>query len=214
MTELLDFINARLAEDEQTARKAFTRMPGKEHTAHWTADFSVGMQVRNGEGNLVVGHSWPNEIAHIERFNPRRALDDVEAKRELLRLHTPHENRDGDIECPTCVYTGTDEDAGGNRFRYREHDEWPCQTVRAVALAYQRHEDYRAEWRWWNENAMTANDPEPPPGSIVDDATGVQWLRSTGGEYWLRLDDLDGDPESWTKVAGNYGPVKLKRRQA
>lgn len=63
------------------------------------------------------------------------------------------------------------------------------------------------------EQALTADDPQPPLGSIVEDATGVEWLHVPGvhgGTYWLRRDGLDGDPESWTKVAGNYGPVKLK----
>jgi hypothetical protein len=58
---------------------------------------------------------------------------------------------------------------------------------------------------------LTASDPEPPIGSIVEDDTGVEWFNA--GSYWLRLDNLDSDPESWTKVAGNYGPVTLKGRQ-
>jgi hypothetical protein len=69
------------------------------------------------------------------------------------------------------------------------------------------------EDRGMTEQLMTANDPEPPLGSIVEDATGVEWLRTRAvhdGVYWLRRDNLDGDPESWAKVAGNYGPVKLK----
>lgn len=32
------------------------------------------------------------------------------------------------------------------------------------------------------------------------------WFDTT---YWLPADDPGGDPESWAKVAGNYGPVTL-----
>lgn len=64
------------------------------------------------------------------------------------------------------------------------------------------------------DRQLTANDVPPPIGSIVEDATGVQWLHVPaaygGGTYWLRRDNLDGDPESWVKIAGNYGPVELK----
>lgn len=62
---------------------------------------------------------------------------------------------------------------------------------------------------------MTSNDPEPPVGTIV---------AAAGGD-WTRMDDVEGDarnwvadgdrgsqdPESWTKVAGNYGPAIVKR---
>jgi hypothetical protein len=63
---------------------------------------------------------------------------------------------------------------------------------------------------------LTANDPEPPAGTRVQDATGAIWQRHaphwTGGacNWFMDLADGDtGDPESWTKVAGNYGPVTI-----
>jgi hypothetical protein len=34
--------------------------------------------------------------------------------------------------CSVCVYTGDDEDPAGNRFRYREHADWPCPTIQAL----------------------------------------------------------------------------------
>jgi hypothetical protein len=56
---------------------------------------------------------------------------------------------------------------------------------------------------------LTSSDPEPVPGTVVLDATGCRWFRAEGmwPGSWLRSGD--GDPETWTKVAGNYGPVQI-----
>lgn len=59
---------------------------------------------------------------------------------------------------------------------------------------------------------LTSSGPEPPPGTTVRDDCGTEWERygPDEGDYWLRTDD-DGtsDPESWTKIAGNYGPATV-----
>lgn len=54
---------------------------------------------------------------------------------------------------------------------------------------------------------LWASDPEPPVGSHVI-AVGTIWVRQPEG-YWI-AEDSD-EPESWTKVAGNYGPAVLVR---
>lgn len=96
------------------------------------------------------------QIAEVEadaatRLHHRRLdmLAQCEAHTALLDLHRPvRENDvDGDLVCPVCVYVGTDQDAGGSRFRYREHSDWPCATVLAVALAYQHNPGYQEAWR-------------------------------------------------------------------
>jgi hypothetical protein len=58
--------------------------------------------------------------------------------------------------------------------------------------------------------ALTSSDPQPPPGTVVRDDLGRTWELSDedeGGMWWRT--DADDDPESWTKVAGNYGPVTV-----
>jgi hypothetical protein len=58
-------------------------------------------------------------------------------------------------------------------------------------------------------SALSSSDPEPPVGTLVTDACGARW--GNVGDYWVPL-DADGDdwdPESWTKIAGNYGPVAV-----
>ena len=58
-----------------------------------------------------------------------------------------------------------------------------------------------------SEARLTSSDPEPPIGSRVLDDIGMRWMRHENG-YWLPA--TGGDPESWVKVADNYGPVRLE----
>ncbi len=57
---------------------------------------------------------------------------------------------------------------------------------------------------------LRSTDPQPPPGTVVRDHHGGTWRLwgEDGDNLWWRT-DADDDPESWTKVAGNYGPVTV-----
>lgn len=65
---------------------------------------------------------------------------------------------------------------------------------------------------------LTSSDPEPPVGTIVWDSDGWVWMRhDTDRRCWFEIDTDDGriangDPESWTRVAGNHGPVQVLSR--
>lgn len=60
---------------------------------------------------------------------------------------------------------------------------------------------------------LRAADPEPPAGSVVVDDCGLTWVNDGyRPTCWVRPDlTAEGvhDPESWAKVAGNYGPVTV-----
>lgn len=64
---------------------------------------------------------------------------------------------------------------------------------------------------------LTSADPEPGEGTIVECEDGQRWWRDAthmgAACNWFTMDKLTDpnrhDPESWTKVAGNYGPVKI-----
>lgn len=62
---------------------------------------------------------------------------------------------------------------------------------------------------------LTSSDPEPPPGTTVETEGGTRWTRypDMWPGSWL-MDEFapEGDPETWRKVAGNYGPVRIVRR--
>lgn len=60
------------------------------------------------------------------------------------------------------------------------------------------------------KGALDSSDPEPPIGSTVRDDLDRLWTRDEHSPACWTMDDYpDSDPESWTKVAGNYGPVSL-----
>lgn len=66
------------------------------------------------------------------------------------------------------------------------------------------------------EVALTSSDPEPPVGTVVRDVDGRCWVRGSVEDRrcWQPLDEDgeldDDDSESWTRVAGNYGPVTVQ----
>lgn len=57
---------------------------------------------------------------------------------------------------------------------------------------------------------LTASDPEPPPGTLVRDDCGTVWVNDGHRPCcWVQPEAEVHDPESWMKVAGNYGPVTV-----
>jgi hypothetical protein len=72
----------------------------------------------------------------------KRVLAECESKRRIVRVHGP---RDG--ECDVCNRGWWDEDDDGTE-RYASMPEaYPCLTLRALALPYADHPDYRDEWK-------------------------------------------------------------------
>jgi hypothetical protein len=137
LVEFLRFLNARLDEDEQTA-KAATAGP-------WSVDSeSYAEAIHSADRTAVVaGGRWGDEASvfettedaiHIARHDPARVLREVERDRRILELHAPGETEyvDGDV-CMTCEVKG-------------EGPHHPCQTLRLLALPYADHPHYREEW--------------------------------------------------------------------
>lgn len=67
-------------------------------------------------------------------------------------------------------------------------------------------------------SSLTSSDPQPPEGTVVRDADGTEWiLDGEDPRPWFQVDEdnpaqlANADPESWIKVAGNYGPVTVVR---
>ncbi|MEU6034710.1 DUF6221 family protein [Actinomadura sp. NPDC047616] len=106
MDDLVEFLRARMSEDEQVASQY-------EPDGPWKAGEEPGRAPL--EKNIA---------AYLSRLSPGRVLADIEAKREILRLH----EGGPDGRCPTCS------------------DESPCTTLRLLAEVYLDHPDYRTEW--------------------------------------------------------------------
>jgi hypothetical protein len=126
---LVAFIRARLAEDEQAAQAA---EPGPwEVEYNHTSDvgpgwFAVAIATVGADGDRTN----PEQVdpVHIARWDPARVLRDVEDKRRIVDLHGRGEEP-SDHLCRECA------------------NPYPCETVRLLALSDAGHPDYREEWK-------------------------------------------------------------------
>lgn len=124
MSELIEFLRARLDEDQQAAEQA------QAEASSW----------------------WWNEPEsaperHIARHKPARVLREVEAKRATLDVH--HAARFGGDGHPLnsdCCAVCCWDNPNGTGYD-RAADDWPCTTIRLLALPYSDHSDYREDWR-------------------------------------------------------------------
>ena len=134
MDELVQFLAARLNEDEQTARAA----GGRDQQA-WAADLSgkdpLGQsswpvavryvtdgRLRGAVANLpVTNERSEDRMVHIARHDPARVLRGIEAKRQMVGRINSH-----------AAVMGWDEMHGD--------------LLRLLASVYADHSDYREEW--------------------------------------------------------------------
>ncbi|MFB6809425.1 DUF6221 family protein [Streptomyces sp. NPDC056387] len=134
MDDLVQFLHARLDEDEQTAREAGGRwmvlpVSGWVHTApapshEWQ---------HPGTDHHVASVPLDTDRAHIVRHDPGRSLAEVEAKRQILDEIVP-------------AVDGMQE---GLAFEYGQGVMRPVSRdlLRLLALPYADHPDYRDEWQ-------------------------------------------------------------------
>jgi hypothetical protein len=81
-------------------------------------------------------HEHAGGMAHADALiEPARLLYECTAKRMILAVHSispPTPSTDGSGRGARCAHDGT---------------RYPCLTLRALALPYADHPDYREEWR-------------------------------------------------------------------
>ncbi|MFB4306959.1 DUF6221 family protein [Actinomadura sp. GTD37] len=141
MTDLVAFLHARMAEDEQAAYDA-DRSIGRGHL-EWSYqdDGDLGGKVVASGVDLVPDvTTGPGQ--HIARHDPARVLAEVDSKRRIMAEHNltpaaaPPPNGPT-FGCETC----------------HDHPEYgigplgECDTLKHLALAYAWHKDYQKEWR-------------------------------------------------------------------
>jgi hypothetical protein len=134
MAEFLEFLRARLGEDEQAARAAV-----EDAGAEWYYD-GGGYVLARHEDNLVATGSHDflerERGVHIARHDPARVLREADAKRRILDEIIPRMNdMDDQIHA---------------EFGVGPMDPSTYETLgllRLLALPYADHPDYRAEWR-------------------------------------------------------------------
>ena len=121
-TELVDFINARLDEDEAIAR-ACSPWPWEQigNRVIDAAPISTELGLGMGVGHSAASSTNRMDAAHIARHDPARALAEIEAKRGLL----------------TIAELNLADDPTDQTAQHMAH---------LLAAPYNTHPDYRPEW--------------------------------------------------------------------
>lgn len=160
------FLTARLAEDEQVARRAVAQheravaackagrpadmedLPG-ETAADWSGGSDEDGRGRwrqavwAGEGFVTLCEMADEYDGatpeHMARHDPARVLAEVGAKRRIVKRHRPWREDEDDVT------------VSGGRLQagqcYECEGQWvPCPTLRLLALPYAAHPGYLAEW--------------------------------------------------------------------
>lgn len=143
--DLVKFLRARLEDIERKALAATTGPWRHNPSTHWrkpgTSWFeeAVFAGPAGAEAICVAGTGEsddPQSMAdaeHIAENDPARVLAEVDAKRRIISQHIPVGY--GNV-CLSYCHT---------RLPMQQQD-WPCLTLRLVALPYADHPDYRPEW--------------------------------------------------------------------
>lgn len=121
---LVEFLTARLDEEREVAEREYAYPSGTPRDWSHTA----------GDADSML----------VSMFSPARVLAEVAAKRAIVDLHTP-KDRTGMYCCPVCVSweLWVSQEPG----EALPLDDAPCATLRALALPYASHPDYRSEWK-------------------------------------------------------------------
>lgn len=136
MTDLAEFLRARLDEDAAVARAA----PADSIEATegmWETKYLV---LHDNAQTTVTAEMDARLAEHIARHDPARVLAEVEAKRRIVEKHGPTPPGytwvgDDDDLMPACSVCGDMTVA------------FPCPTLRLVASVYDDHADYLPEWK-------------------------------------------------------------------
>lgn len=124
MASIIEFLEARIAEDEEWAKLASFGWG-----AEWksVADHEDEWYTIKAEGKReVVGGEDSDVIVHIARHDPDRVLAECSAKRAIAGLHK----------------VGADQCDEHNAM----FESIACPTIRALAAVYEDHPDYQQEW--------------------------------------------------------------------
>lgn len=127
--DLVEFLRARLDEDEAVARGA--------SSGEWRRDGVNSVEDSDGRLGIYGDGSapMPSQVEHIVRHDPVRVLADAEAKRRIVDLW----------EAARREYDAMDKTAAQGLFAGRL--SMAEAAIRALALPFANHPDYREQWR-------------------------------------------------------------------
>ena len=140
-----EFLTARLDEEEAALRAI------QDNSEPWRGEWdgddeaNFALRTRNGwslaRAVTVEAGFPPGVLAHLVRYDPARALREIEAKRRIIARHymVTDDCIDGDgIERAAFICHECD--------NFGKSDNWPCPTVRALAAIWSDHPDYDQSW--------------------------------------------------------------------
>ena len=139
MSDLTDFISARLDEDEAAAKAASWDRPGDAWRVWGVRTDDAWVIDDDGQEGFVIpriggGADTEGVARHVARHDPARALREVAAKRAIVAEH----ERDQSTMSP---------DMGDDVLQARIVTLGRTGSVlRHLASAWSDHPDYRAEW--------------------------------------------------------------------
>lgn len=117
MADLVEFLRARLDEDERVTRGEITRREVWQRKLDQMR--RVGEMVAIG----LIDYDEPGAPG-----DPGRVLAEVETKRQIIKLHASTET----LAKPKCTQC--------------DWQRWPCPTLRLLTLPYADHPDYDPAW--------------------------------------------------------------------
>lgn len=141
---IVEFLRARLNEDEHRARNATRGAWDTDHVRTRgemavLSEWGSVVAAYAGSDNGCPAHPEPmdrGDAEHIARWNPARVMAEVEARRGLLARHDRIGTR----------WVGHPRADREERYCMGCDEVWPCETVRLLALPYSQHLNYREEW--------------------------------------------------------------------
>lgn len=139
MADLIEFLRARLDEDERIARDAAR----ESRNDQWSSSPYGDSVYADDTGRPILCGPYDylaDELkTYITRWHPKRMRDEVEAKREILDLHMPqrpvYDEDAARLICRTCGVADGWHDTPA-----------PCDTLKLLAQPYAVHPDYDPEW--------------------------------------------------------------------
>ncbi|WP_328657903.1 DUF6221 family protein [Streptomyces sp. NBC_00334] len=132
MDELVQWLRVQIAQDERIARAAGGAAWEELPVSGWvhTSALPDTEWLPPGYDHHVASAPLPVDRAHIVEHDPARVLREIDAKRQIVALHS--DPRGGDPSCSSLDYPENAED---------------CETLRALALPYADRPGYRDDWR-------------------------------------------------------------------
>ena len=154
MSDLLDFLEARLTEDEQVATNAARpHLASKQwNTDPWLDGTGERCDLRAGALGQLTTHGGCLEVPageHAARHDPARVLRDIRAKQSVLFRHVTYATRverAGDLDLLDLPERLACDGCGWDDGRPRTPSLDGCPELRALAAPYADHSDYRSEW--------------------------------------------------------------------